>query len=193
MGYLKKIISIVYKRFFKKPETGKSFGSLTESQLRYIQSLSEAIYEPSDPTQREDLYKIVMNYIHSRTLKDGFWNAYKEGIEALKTLTKQSGYSHPFYELSMEERKKIILKINSVNLDIYQILQFRKDPLIFFNLFIKGIIYRKYYRGSFFLIFIKKDLYHAIFTSHLGWSLVGYTTWPGIEINPLAFTKMPKQ
>ena len=179
------------KKYFRSPEIGNTCGLLSQDELKYIIALSEVIYDTSTMLERKRLHTTVQNWTKDRTEKDGYLMVFQQGIKFIKYQTERSGFNELFYDLSIVERTEILDKPEYMRLDMYKSPGFH-NPFTVSKFVLRRIFNHKQDRNHFFFETLREDLIKGIFNSELGWTLVGYNSWPGVSGEYLAYTKDPE-
>jgi hypothetical protein len=166
----------------------KTYGTLNAEQMRYIDTFSQFIYPPSDEKEKMQLSKVILKWTKERTEIDGYFEEYDEFINIIKVKTKRN--NNKFYDSSPPELTKLLddlyCKTNIYNFPI------SRNPKILFRFIIYFMFNRKKCYHRFILETVRKDLIKGIFSSELGWTLVGYKSWPGIGGEYTDYTEPPK-
>jgi len=180
--------SKIYNEYFLKEKVYKKYGSLSDEEIRYFYSFSEVIYPVSDRNERRNLYKIIHQWIKKRTEEDGYFREYKKCISIIKDKNKKSNTN--FFDLPKIEIIELLDDLYDES-DRYEIPG-NRNLAIMFRFTVHFMIHQKKYRKYFILETVRKDLIKGIFSSQLGWSLVGYDSMPGVKGKYMDYTKPPK-
>lgn len=187
--YLKK--SYLFNKYFGMPEIGDSFGELSKNEMKYIYAFTETIYGTSNQNEIQELHGIIGEWADRKTITDGYYKAYRKGINYIKILTQKKWRNIPFYKLSIEKRVQVFEGRIYLLSEMYKYPTLR-NPIKLFLFFFNCIIYQKRNNNSFYLEIVRRDLIKGIFNSKLGWQLVGYTSMPGVKGDSLEYTRPPK-
>jgi hypothetical protein len=183
--------SAIYKRYFRAPQIGNHFGSLSKSEMHYVTAIAEVFYPASTDLEKKELYKTVREWTANRTEKDGYFEVYREGIATIRMITKSHGHNTVFFDLPIKKREQIIDDEDYLCPNIYDKPSVKK-PFEVLRFVINGVINQSINRQSFFFSKMRHDLIRGIFSSPLGWEIVGVHPPPGTARDPLAYTKPPK-
>jgi len=165
--------------------TQEKFGSLSDYELEYLYAFSELLFPPSGEKQKNVLYGVVRRWVNDRTKLDGYLTHYKNGVTAINIISKSKGYGTPFSEMKFTDRFEIMNSISAKRPTS------NDHPVEVVRYMLNSIFNRNIYRNIYYLNFLRKDLIKGIYSSQLGWQLVGYDTWPGIAGDPLEYTTAP--
>ncbi len=156
-------------------------GVLPPEAMATVLALAELLYPPADPDQRQELHRIVRRWAAARTAEDGLLPLYVQASEQLDLRARETGDAASFPELPPDRQLALISRLGDPSRDRYHAMR----PA--------GAWQRFRQREARHLLFtLREDLIAAIFTSLLGWKLVGNTdTWPGMPGDPAAAALPP--
>jgi hypothetical protein len=162
----------------------RATGALTDDELRHVLALAEVVFPPADDRQNTLLQDIVARWATARTEQDGRLPVYRGGVEALQRATGDDpNLEQSYCELSQAKRDSVVRHVMLLSENDPRGFDGRGSTLgnaaLFWN--------RDYWR----LRYLIEDLALGIYSSALGWSVVGYDTWPGVPSGPLGYTRPP--
>lgn len=180
----------IYSRYFREPKVTNNFGLLSEDEMQYILAISDVIYFASNEAEAKQLHKIVREWTERSTKMFGKLEVYQQGIATLKMVSSNEGYNAPFYDLPALERQKVIDKVDCLFSNMLDRPDFR-NPFTILKFVLNSIINHRKKQQIYFLRMLKKDLVIGIFSSNLGWRVVGNHSKPGVAGNYQDYTEPP--
>lgn len=180
-GITHQMLRPAYDRFLA-PNYEPLHGELPNDAWPALHALAESIYPPADEAERDELKRVIARWTRDRTEADGMLALYVEGIAALSDLGRRSGHTAPFAELTATDRLKVLATLEAPEIE-------GPGGLVR----VRAEAYRFRLRRERFLVYgLRDDLIDAIFSTRLGWHLVGNTsTWPGVPGEQTAVTHAP--
>lgn len=173
----------IYRRLFQ-PTITLVNGTLGNHETPYLHALVESLYPPRDPATRAELHRTVAHWVRVRTEEDGLLRLYQSALDAVRAATEEAGYQQPFHALPPEHRVAVLRSIlpgPEEHLADRHFLHRLRSQLDAFRDRERRFVVEQ----------IRNDLIKGIFSSPLGWSLVGYNNWPGIAGEPTAYSRPP--
>ncbi len=169
----------IFNRYFGEEKKYRTYGTLGDEQMRFINAFSGAIYPPSDNKERMKLHKVVFKWTKERTETDGYFKEYDEFVDIIKAKTKNKHTNYKFYESSPDEIIKLFKDLYKKT-DLYDIPRTR-NPVKLLKFIIHFMINRKKYYQNSILKTVRKDLINGIYSSELGYSLVDFNSISGVR------------
>lgn len=172
-----------------RPSAKESYGNLTTEEFEYILALGTILYPVSNDDEEGEIREVIREWSVVRTGVDGALGKYREGIASLAWATREAGREEPFYALPPQERLEVLGLIDPPSdnrprgSDASPAQQVRYP-------FGRLLDYRTF-RRRIFLSDLRDELISGIYSSHLGWALVGYETWPGVSGDPAGHSLPP--
>jgi hypothetical protein len=183
--------SVIYNRYFRAPLIGNHYGSLSRSEIHYVTAIAEVFYPVSTDLEKKQLHETMYKWAEDRTEKDGYFKVYREGIATVEMITREKGYKKAFYELPLKEREQIIDDKRYLHPNIYDKPGIR-EPFKIANFMLNSIMNQKDNHRVFFFGKMRADIIKGVFSSSLGWEVVGVHPPPGAARDPLAYTRPPE-
>jgi hypothetical protein len=183
--------SSFYRTRFRPPLIGRRRGPLAEDQARSVFALAEVIYDAPDEEGRNLLHDSVREWIEARTIKDGFLDLYQNGTRALSELTRSLGYDRSFASLSLADRRQVCESPEWTRWHSLHRAGPRSQIARRIRLLLEGLLRHRKNRNAFYLHGLRQDLVQGIFSSPLGWTVVGYRSWPFQPGSPHEYTEAP--
>ncbi|MCP1675786.1 hypothetical protein J2T57_002941 [Natronocella acetinitrilica] len=154
-------------------------GPLAGEAVSEVQALAEVIYPPAGAEEQQELQRVVSQWMRARTELDGQLPLYQQGARLLTGMARQSANSDTFAALDQSTRIALLASLEPPETDSPNSL--------------RSHWFRFRRRESRFYIYgLRDELIDAIFTSRLGWQIVGNThTWPGAPGDPAAVALPP--
>lgn len=159
--------------------------------MHYITAIAEVFYPVTTDHEKKELHETIYKWAEDRTQKDGYFEVYREGIATIEVISRHKGHEKSFYELPLKKRQQIIDDKDYLHPTIYDKPSVKR-PFKVAQFMLNSVMNEKSNRQVFFLGKMRADIIKGIFSSPLGWNIVGVHPPPGAARDPLAYTRPPK-
>ena len=181
-----RLLRPAYERALAPEDFESETGELSDDALDDILALSESIYPPGDDDERSELREIVAQWVQARTTLDQEFDLYRRGSQVIGEITREAGYPEPFAALSPPDRLTALRILETPQPESEN----GEDTPARWRLMLHHFRLRD---ARHVMLHLRNDLITGIFSSRLGWSLVGNSsTWPGVPGDLHAATTPPR-
>jgi hypothetical protein len=158
------------------------YGILSEVEMENIVALAEVLL----PTEPQVESSFIIRYVNDRTNK-GRLNEYRRAVNLLNKEVVSQGYQKDFSDLTKAERIEVLTHLIDPEVN-YSFVSGSMNPLELTKRGYELILNRDRLR---FRKYVVEDILFAFYSSAGGWSIVGYTNFPGVPGPLLDYTQPP--
>jgi hypothetical protein len=176
----------IFQALFRPPLEGQ-YGALTEEEFRQLEAFAEIIFPATGDPEPRELHAVVRRWVDDGARQYGLLALYRHGVRALASATHERGFDGPFHALPVGDRRAAAAALMDEEPDLPP----AAEPLSQLLHFLDRVLNAPEERRRHYARSLRADLTRGIFSSHLGWTLVGYDSWPGVPSAHLWYTLPP--